>query len=91
MLFFVSSLSLGCYLVIRYFISGFKEGWTSIMVMLLLSTGLILLSLGIAGIYLGKAFEQVKNRPLYIVDKELNASPAAELTELKAPEEMLVG
>ncbi len=91
LLFFVSSLSLGCYLVIRYFVSGFKEGWTSIMVMLLLSTGLILLSLGIAGIYLGKAFEQAKNRPLYIVDKELNASPSAELTESKARKEVLVG
>jgi dolichol-phosphate mannosyltransferase len=33
---------------------------------------LILISIGIVGIYIGKTFEQSKNRPLFIVDKTLN-------------------
>ena len=60
------------YLIFNYFNNGLKEGWTSLMVMILFSTGFILLSLGITGIYLGKVFEQVKSRPLYIINETKN-------------------
>ncbi|MBI3591588.1 MAG: glycosyltransferase family 2 protein [Candidatus Melainabacteria bacterium] len=59
-------------LVFSYFLYGFKEGWTSIISVILLSTGLLLISIGILGIYIAKIFEQVKNRPLYLIDKRLN-------------------
>ena len=55
-----------------FFISGFQSGWASLFVLILLSTGLILTSVGILGLYLGKMFEQVKNRPQYIIDNTLN-------------------
>ena len=60
------------YIVIMYFISGFQSGWASIIVLILFSTGLILISLGIVGIYIGKIFEQTKGRPLYLIDKKIN-------------------
>tara|TARA_B100000242_G_C43046682_1_gene488643 strand:- start:1808 stop:2740 length:933 start_codon:yes stop_codon:yes gene_type:complete len=60
------------YLIFSYFNYGFKEGWTSLMVTVLFSTGFILLSLGITGVYLGKVFEQVKDRPLYIISETIN-------------------
>lgn len=47
------------------------SGYTSLAVLLLVSTGLILTSLGVTGLYLGKVFEQVKQRPLYVVDERL--------------------
>lgn len=56
----------------KYFISGFQSGWASLFVLISLSTGLILTSIGILGMYLGKMFEQVKNRPQYLIDKKLN-------------------
>jgi dolichol-phosphate mannosyltransferase len=31
-----------------------------------------LCSIGITGLYIGKIFEQVKDRPLYLVDEKLN-------------------
>jgi glycosyltransferase involved in cell wall biosynthesis len=55
-----------------YFIHGFLSGWASTMVLMLFSTGVILTSIGIAGIYIGKTFEQTKNRPKYIIDLFLN-------------------
>ena len=55
-----------------YFFKGFQPGWPSLFLALLFSTGLILMSIGIVGIYIGKIFEQVKERPLFIVDKKLN-------------------
>ncbi len=59
-------------IVVLYFIQDFQAGWPSVIVTILFSTGLILTSLGIAGIYIGKTFQQVKDRPLYIVDTRLN-------------------
>ena len=48
------------------------SGYTSIMLLLAMSTGLILSSIGIAGLYIGNTFEQVKNNPLYIIEKKIN-------------------
>jgi glycosyltransferase involved in cell wall biosynthesis len=60
-------------LLLHYLISGVAtQGYTSLMEMLLASTGLILMSLGITGIYIGKIFDQVKGRPLYLVEKRVN-------------------
>ena len=42
-------------------------GYTSIMVVMLLLGGLILISLGIIGEYLGRIFEEVKGRSLFVV------------------------
>jgi len=60
------------YIVIAYFVHGFREGWASVFVLILTSTGAILTSLGITGVYVGKIFEQTKNRPLYLVRERLN-------------------
>ena len=58
--------------LVKYFLHGFQSGWPSIFVLILFSTGVILISIGVTGIYIGKIFEQVKDRPLYIIDKKLN-------------------
>lgn len=66
------SLLVGMYIVIIYFLKSFQPGWPSLIVAILFSTGLILMSIGITGIYIGKIFEQTKERPLFIVDKKIN-------------------
>ena len=43
-----------------------------IVILIIFSTGLILISLGIIGLYIAKIFEQTKKRPLYIIEKHLN-------------------
>jgi glycosyltransferase involved in cell wall biosynthesis len=55
-----------------YFFKGFQPGWPSLFLGLLFSTGLVLMSIGVTGIYIGKIFEQVKERPLFIIDKKIN-------------------
>lgn len=71
---FISAISLlsGIYIVVSYFLKSFQPGWPSLIVAILFSTGLILMSIGIAGIYIGKIFEQTKGRPLYIIDEKIN-------------------
>jgi dolichol-phosphate mannosyltransferase len=58
------------YLMVKKITLGFTiTGWTSIMVSLFFFSGLILIVLGINGIYLSKVFTEVKKRPLFIVEK----------------------
>ncbi len=45
------------------------SGYTSLAVVILLSTGLILTAIGVLGIYLEKIFNQVKSRPTFIIKK----------------------
>jgi hypothetical protein len=42
-------------------------GWSAIMVAILFFGGMILLTLGILGIYIGNIFKQVKGRQKYII------------------------
>jgi glycosyltransferase involved in cell wall biosynthesis len=46
-------------------------GWSSGIVAILFSSGIILTVLGIIGIYLGRIFQEVKKRPLYVVERSL--------------------
>jgi dolichol-phosphate mannosyltransferase len=49
-------------------------GWSSLVVSVLFVGGVILIMLGIMGIYLGRIFQQVKNRPLFVVEDYLNVN-----------------
>jgi len=51
----------------RLFTQQFQPGWASLMAIILFFNGIILIMLGILGEYLGRIYEEVKDRPLYIV------------------------
>jgi dolichol-phosphate mannosyltransferase len=42
-------------------------GWSSLIASIFFSTGIIVTILGMIGLYIGRIFEQVKQRPLYII------------------------
>ena len=42
-------------------------GWTSLAVLILIIGGFIIMSTGVTGLYIGKIYDQVKDRPLYVV------------------------
>jgi dolichol-phosphate mannosyltransferase len=47
-------------------------GWTSLIFSIFFFSGIILVFLGIIGIYLGRVFQEVKRRPLFVVSERLN-------------------
>lgn len=51
-----------------YLLSNVEPGWSSIMIILLLTSGFQMCFLGILGEYVGKIFISEKNRPAYIVE-----------------------
>jgi hypothetical protein len=44
-------------------------------VLILIVGGFIMLSTGVTGLYVGKIFEQVKGRPLYVIADEASTEP----------------
>ncbi|MFM2048283.1 MAG: hypothetical protein RI955_831 [Bacteroidota bacterium] len=67
---FLSMLGL-CFIALNKLFNfiNYQSGWASIIISIWFVGGLILTSVGIIGIYLAKVFNQIKNRPLYIVKK----------------------
>lgn len=61
----------GAYLSLCYLLYGHSvSGWTTIVVSLMMFAGLQLMSLGIVGEYVGRIFEEVKARPLYVIRRQ---------------------
>lgn len=71
-------ISLGSVLIaLIYFLKWLKGdviilGYTSLIISVWLLSGIILSTLGIIGLYIGKIFEGVKGRPIYIIEKTTN-------------------
>lgn len=57
---------------VKFFMSGVVPGWTTIMILVAFSSSAQLIMMGVLGEYIGRAYEQLKGRPLYIVSEELN-------------------
>ncbi len=72
------SISSGLYFLARTLLLGVDTpGFATIIVSTLALSGLILLQLGLMGLYLGRIYEEVKGRPLYLV-RDLVGRAAAE-------------
>ncbi len=80
----LSSLGLAAYFVYQHFATATLPGWTSLAVLLLLIGGFIIISVGLTGLYLGKVFEQVKGRPLFVIDERVHGQERTRERELTA-------
>lgn len=45
-------------------------GWSSLMAILLIASGIIMILLGFIGVYVGYIFQQVKGRPVYLIKQK---------------------
>ena len=62
------AFAFGLFIVVEHFLTGHDvPGWATLVTGLMFSSGLQLLSIGILGEYIGRIFDEVKQRPLYIV------------------------
>ncbi len=74
----VPSLLLGLFFIARTLIWGIDvPGYASVFVAVLLLGGIQLLTLGLFGSYLGRVFDEVKGRPLFIVSDRAGFDDAA--------------
>jgi len=72
------------YLIIRTFIFGIDvPGYASLMVTILFVGGIQLINLGIIGEYIGRIYEEVKARPLYLVRDAYGFDSSEETNNIK--------
>jgi glycosyltransferase involved in cell wall biosynthesis len=68
----------------KLFVKGVVTGWTTIMIAVAFGSSAQLLMTGVLGEYVGRIYEEVKRRPLYVVAERLNLpeeAPAPVLTD----------
>ena len=63
---------LGIQSLVKYFCGHALEGFTTVILLLLSIGSLIMLSLGVIGIYIAKIYEEVKGRPRYFIARKIS-------------------
>ncbi|MGH7739520.1 MAG: glycosyltransferase family 2 protein [bacterium] len=69
---FVSLLIGGSFFIRAFYYQIAVTGWASLIVSIYFLGGIIIGILGMVGIYVGKTFDEVKNRPLYLTRETVN-------------------
>jgi polyisoprenyl-phosphate glycosyltransferase len=81
-----AGIALATFEIVDYFAEPNQTvpGYTSLAVLLLLLAGFIIVSVGVVGLYVGRIFEQVKSRPLFLIDGETESAGRDDI-DLLAP------
>ena len=66
-IFIVFAIILGIQTLVRFFMGNSADGFTTVILLLLIIGGFMMLSLGIAGHYIARIYEEVKGRPRFII------------------------
>lgn len=70
--FLLFSLTLGVQSLYKNFMGQSLEGFTTVILLLLIIGSILMLSLGIIGYYIAKMYEEIQNRPRFIVSECAN-------------------
>jgi dolichol-phosphate mannosyltransferase len=78
----LAGFGLAVFYAVSYFFLQPLSGFTSLAVLTLLIGGFVIISTGVTGLYVGRIFEQMKGRPLFIISdaaaREAGSTPARE-------------
>ena len=67
---FLCSLVLGCWSLWQKISGQALEGFTTVILLLLLIGSILMICLGIIGYYIAKIYEEIKDRPRYIISED---------------------
>ena len=65
------ALAIGIYVIVSLAMGDAVHGWASLMLSIWFVGGVVLLAIGVIGLYIGRIFIEVKNRPLYHIQELL--------------------
>ncbi len=71
------SIILAVQTLFRYLTGTAVEGFTTVILLILIIGGFLMLSLGVIGHYIARIYEEVKGRPRYIINKMTDTVPEA--------------
>lgn len=70
LIFLLIAVIIGIQTLVNFIIGSAVTGFTTVILLVLFSSALIMLSLGIVGLYLSKTYAEVKHRPRYIIAEQ---------------------
>ncbi len=68
-LFGIMALILGVQTLARYFRGNAAEGFSTVILLILITGACVLVGIGVIGYYLSKIYEEIKHRPRYIISR----------------------
>jgi glycosyltransferase involved in cell wall biosynthesis len=86
----LGAMCFGSWIIVQHFVQGHDvPGWATLVTGMMFFSGVQLLSIGMLGEYIGRIFDEVKQRPVYLVQSEsgtgaMGASPAPALASAAA-------
>jgi dolichol-phosphate mannosyltransferase len=87
----VAGLGLAAYYLVTKLTGNAAPGFTSLAVFTLTVGGFIIISTGVTGLYIGRVFEQVRERPLFVVDEVVGGAPARARVGTRAKRQVSAG
>ncbi|MDE5567731.1 MAG: glycosyltransferase family 2 protein [Muribaculaceae bacterium] len=72
LIFVLIAIGIGIYVLVSLISGTAEHGWASLMLSVWFVGGIILLAIGVVGLYVGRIFIEVKRRPHYHIREELN-------------------
>lgn len=69
-LFFIFSLILGVQTLVNFCMGNAADGFSTVIILVLLTGSILMLGVGIIGYYLSKIYEEIKCRPRYIISQK---------------------
>ncbi len=73
-LFWIFALVLGIQTLVTFLLGRAADGFTTVILLLLITGGSIMLALGLIGTYVGRIYMELKGRPRYILSEEIERS-----------------
>ena len=68
---FLLAVVMGIQTLVRYFAGKAVEGFTTVILLILIIGSLIMISLGMIGYYIARIYQEVQGRPRYIISKKV--------------------
>lgn len=68
---FVLGIVIGIQTIVKFCMGQAVEGFTTVILLILIIGSIIMISLGIIGYYISKIYEEVKGRPRYLISKTI--------------------
>ncbi len=67
LLFFLFSIFFGIYSLVKYFMGESLEGFTTVILLILITGSILMLGIGVIGYYIARIYDEVRIRPRYII------------------------
>ncbi len=83
-MFGIFALILGVQTLVNYFLGKSAEGFSTVILLLLVTGACLMVGIGIIGLYLSKIYEEVRRRPRYIIAERADPSEGGDPDEKSA-------